>query len=106
MKLPTDKFCVLPWISLETSPIGTVRPCCLAEDELCNNSGEKFNLNTAEFTAIQNSNNMLHASTTFFSRTSCTTIINNNGCNIKYYCKNRLLNQYRYQDLISSEVML
>ena len=54
MKIPHDKFCVLPWISLETSPIGTVRPCCLAEDELRDNTGAKFDLNTAEFSTIQN----------------------------------------------------
>jgi MoaA/NifB/PqqE/SkfB family radical SAM enzyme len=58
MKIPHDKFCVLPWISLETSPIGTVRPCCLADDELVNNDGNKFDLNTANFQDIQNSNNM------------------------------------------------
>ena len=58
MKLPNEQFCVLPWISLETSPIGTVRPCCLAEDELRDNSGKKFNLNSANFAAIQNSNDM------------------------------------------------
>ena len=58
MKLPTDKFCVLPWVSLETSPIGTVRPCCLAEHELRDNAGEKFNLGTAQFSTIQNSKDM------------------------------------------------
>jgi MoaA/NifB/PqqE/SkfB family radical SAM enzyme len=58
MNLPHDKFCVLPWVSLETSPIGTVRPCCLAEDEITDNSGEKFDLNTAGFLAIQNSDYM------------------------------------------------
>jgi MoaA/NifB/PqqE/SkfB family radical SAM enzyme len=58
MNLPHDKFCVLPWVSLETSPIGTVRPCCLAEDEIRDNAGEKFNLNTATFSAIQNSHDM------------------------------------------------
>ena len=58
MNIPHDKFCVLPWISLETSPIGTVRPCCLAEDELVDDSGNKFDLNTASFTAIQDSANM------------------------------------------------
>lgn len=58
MKIPHDKFCVLPWISLETSPIGTVRPCCLAEDELRDDAGLKFDLNTASFAAIQNSNDM------------------------------------------------
>ena len=58
MNLPHPKFCVLPWISLETSPIGTVRPCCLAEDELVDDAGAKFNLATAEFNTIQNSNSM------------------------------------------------
>ena len=58
MNVPHDKFCVLPWVSLETSPIGTVRPCCLAEDELTDNTGDKFNLATAEFATIQNSRNM------------------------------------------------
>lgn len=33
MALP-DKICILPWISIETSPIGTTRPCCLAKDEI------------------------------------------------------------------------
>lgn len=55
MNLPNPNFCVLPWISLEASPIGTVRPCCLADDELCDNSGAKFNLATADFADIQNS---------------------------------------------------
>ena len=58
MNLPTDKFCVLPWVSLETSPIGTVRPCCLAEYELKDAAGDKFNLATAEFATIQNSKDM------------------------------------------------
>lgn len=58
MKLPNDKFCVLPWVSLETSPIGTVRPCCLAENELRDNAGDKFNLATAKFSTIQNSQDM------------------------------------------------
>ena len=58
MNIPHDKFCVLPWVSLETSPVGTVRPCCLAEDELVDNAGEKFNLATAQFATIQNSHSM------------------------------------------------
>jgi MoaA/NifB/PqqE/SkfB family radical SAM enzyme len=29
-----EKICILPWISIETSPIGTARPCCLAKDEI------------------------------------------------------------------------
>lgn len=58
MNLPHEKFCVLPWISLEASPIGTVRPCCLADDELLDDAGEKFSLLTADFDSIQNSNSM------------------------------------------------
>ena len=58
MKIPHEKFCVLPWVSIEASPIGTVRPCCLAEEELVDNHGEKFNLASASFVDIQNSNSM------------------------------------------------
>lgn len=58
MKLPNKQFCVLPWVSLEASPIGTVRPCCLAEDELRDDAGAKFNLATAEFATIQASTAM------------------------------------------------
>ena len=58
MNLPHEKFCVLPWISLEASPIGTVRPCCLADDELLDDAGEKFSLLSADFGAIQNSRSM------------------------------------------------
>ena len=58
MNLPHDKFCVLPWVSLETSPIGTVRPCCLAEEEIVDDSGNKFDLNSANFGSIQNSRYM------------------------------------------------
>lgn len=60
MKLPHDKFCVLPWISLETSPIGTVRPCCLAEEEIVDDNGNKFELSSAKFSEIQNSQYMIN----------------------------------------------
>jgi MoaA/NifB/PqqE/SkfB family radical SAM enzyme len=53
-----DKFCVLPWVSLETSPIGTVRPCCLADDEIVDNNGKKFHLTSANFLEVQNSDYM------------------------------------------------
>ena len=42
MKLPNNKFCVLPWVSLEASPIGTVRPCCLATEEIRDNLGNSL----------------------------------------------------------------
>ena len=55
MNIPHDGFCVLPWVSLETSPVGTVRPCCLAEEEIVDDQGAKFDLNKANFAGIQNS---------------------------------------------------
>ena len=58
MNLPQDKFCVLPWISLEASPVGTVRPCCLADDEIVDDGGNKFELSRANFQDIQNSAHM------------------------------------------------
>jgi MoaA/NifB/PqqE/SkfB family radical SAM enzyme len=58
MNLPNQTFCVLPWVSLEASPIGTVRPCCLADDEILDNAGNKFELATANFVDIQNSKHM------------------------------------------------
>lgn len=58
MNLPNKTFCVLPWVSLEASPIGTVRPCCLADDELVDDAGVKFSLLNADFASIQNSTAM------------------------------------------------
>lgn len=58
MIIPHDKFCVLPWISLETSPIGTVRPCCLAEDEIKDELGNKYKLIATDLGTVQNSNYM------------------------------------------------
>ncbi len=58
MKIPHPKFCVLPWVSIEASPIGTVRPCCLAMDEIVDDNGNKFKLNSASFSEIQNSQHM------------------------------------------------
>jgi len=59
MKIPHEQFCVLPWISLETSPVGSVRPCCLAEEEIVDNNGNKFELLTnSDLSAVQNSQYM------------------------------------------------
>jgi MoaA/NifB/PqqE/SkfB family radical SAM enzyme len=58
VNIPHEKFCVLPWVSLETSPIGTVRPCCLADDEIVDNTGNKFQLLASTFADIQSSKHM------------------------------------------------
>jgi MoaA/NifB/PqqE/SkfB family radical SAM enzyme len=36
---------MLPWISIEASPMGTTRPCCMAHDEITDESGNKYDLN-------------------------------------------------------------
>jgi len=67
MKIPHRDFCVLPWISLEASPVGTVRPCCLAEDEITDSTGAKFNLATAELKKVQDSEYMYQLRQAFLS---------------------------------------
>ena len=61
MSLP-EKICMLPWISIETSPIGTARPCCLAKDEITylDEQGQqhKYNLKTHTLEEIYNSRYM------------------------------------------------
>jgi MoaA/NifB/PqqE/SkfB family radical SAM enzyme len=49
---------MLPWISIETSPIGTSRPCCLAIDEITDNTGNKYDLNKHTLTEIYQSGYM------------------------------------------------
>jgi len=58
VNIPHEKFCVLPWISLETSPVGTVRPCCLADDEIVDDFGNKCKLDTHDFDTIRNTYHM------------------------------------------------
>ncbi len=36
---------MLPWISIEASPMGTVRPCCMAHEEITDESDNKYDLN-------------------------------------------------------------
>ncbi len=43
--LPTT-ICMLPWISIESSPMGTARPCCLAREEITDDTGSAIKLKT------------------------------------------------------------
>jgi len=43
MTLPST-ICMLPWISIEASPTGTARPCCLAREEIVDDDGTKLDL--------------------------------------------------------------
>jgi radical SAM protein with 4Fe4S-binding SPASM domain len=53
-----DNLCILPWISLETSPVGTARPCCLAEEEIVDENGLKMSVKQHSLDKIFNSNYM------------------------------------------------
>lgn len=53
-----EKICMLPWISIETSPIGTVRPCCLAKDEITKIDGSKYSLRENSLEEIYHSDYM------------------------------------------------
>ena len=44
IKLPHKSFCILPWVSLEASPTGTVRPCCLADESIIDDDDLQCNL--------------------------------------------------------------
>jgi len=54
----SDKICMLPWISIETSPIGTTRPCCLAVDEITKPDGTKYSLRENTLAEIYSSDYM------------------------------------------------
>jgi len=57
MTLPTT-ICMLPWISVETSPMGTTRPCCLAHEEITDESGRKYDLNKTNLETVYKSQYM------------------------------------------------
>lgn len=49
---------MLPWVSIETSPIGSTRPCCLAIDEITKPDGTKYDLNIDTLSDIYRSEYM------------------------------------------------
>jgi len=55
MKNLPEKFCVLPWISLETTPIGSVRPCCLTTALITKETANQYNLAEDSLESIRNS---------------------------------------------------
>lgn len=57
MTLP-ETICMLPWVSLETSPTGTARPCCLAREEITDESGAVYRLTTVPLQDIYKSTYM------------------------------------------------
>jgi len=57
MTLPKT-ICMLPWISIETSPMGTTRPCCLAHDEIVDEYGNKYDLTKTNLEVVYKSHYM------------------------------------------------
>jgi len=53
-----NTICMLPWISIEASPMGTARPCCLAREEITDDIGNKFQLTEVTLTDIYKSKYM------------------------------------------------
>jgi MoaA/NifB/PqqE/SkfB family radical SAM enzyme len=51
-------ICVLPWVSVETSPLGEIRPCCLAKDPILDTDGNALHLSSTTLTAAYNSEYM------------------------------------------------
>jgi len=52
-------ICMLPWISVETSPTGTARPCCLAKEEILDDQGVPYDLTKTTLEEIYKSNYMI-----------------------------------------------
>ena len=57
MTVPST-ICMLPWISIEASPMGTARPCCLAKEEITDDSGNKYSLRDTTLQTIYRSDYM------------------------------------------------
>jgi len=53
-----EKICIIPWVGIETSPIGTARPCCLAKEEIRDEYGAKYNLKHSTLEEIYHSQYM------------------------------------------------
>ena len=73
MIIPHDKFCVLPWVSLEASPVGTVRPCCLANDEIVDDDNKKCRLSHTPFDQIRDTQHMRRLREQFLNGEQPTT---------------------------------
>jgi MoaA/NifB/PqqE/SkfB family radical SAM enzyme len=41
-----NNLCILPWISIEASPLGDIRPCCLSNENISDKSGDLSLKNT------------------------------------------------------------
>lgn len=72
MTLPST-ICMLPWISVEATPMGTARPCCLAYDEIVDEQGRKYDLTQTDLETVYRSTYMQNLRQQFRSGQQPTT---------------------------------
>lgn len=53
-------FCVLPWVNVSTHTNGNVRHCCISDEFVYKDNGEKFNLGVDNLPDIINSEHMIN----------------------------------------------
>jgi MoaA/NifB/PqqE/SkfB family radical SAM enzyme len=53
-----ESLCVLPWVGIETTTIGTVRPCCVAVEEITDDNGQPLDLHAVTLEDAYNSKYM------------------------------------------------
>jgi MoaA/NifB/PqqE/SkfB family radical SAM enzyme len=53
-----ENICILPWVSVETSPLGEIKPCCLAIDPVVDDKGNLLKLSNSTLTEAYNSEYM------------------------------------------------
>ena len=56
--LPNKDICVLPWMSIEVTPMGNSRPCCLAIDEIPDAVGKSYDLTAVPIQEVYHSKYM------------------------------------------------
>lgn len=66
MSLPKT-ICILPWISIETTPSGATRPCCLALDEITDENSNVYKLKETSLEDIYHSEYMQNLRKEFLS---------------------------------------
>ena len=54
MRIPNN-FCILPWISLESTAAGWVKPCCMYNINMTDDNNQPFNLNSNTLNEAWNS---------------------------------------------------
>jgi Predicted Fe-S oxidoreductases len=53
-----SNLCILPWVSVEATPVGSYRPCCLALDEITDELGNVLKVSESTISDAVNSESM------------------------------------------------